>query len=190
MLLKASDVYLRHFTRFLGKPFDVEMFRGEDGVGVRLATFDQRFPKFKVYASLGLSDAQDKVSDLGELILLTDDFRPDVKRLFTHFLLFMLQEEIPLGSRFCIGGIEMLNPDFAEHYEKEGLYVMPAEGFDEGFTELDCLGETGRVYQALFLSFNELDYLRRHGGVSLEEKLRRLSQNEIELCALSRPSCA
>lgn len=190
MSITRSDLYLRHFRQHLGKPFDVQTFRGEDGSSIRLATFDQRFPKFKVYASLGLSDQKEKVKDLGEIILLTDDFRPDVKQLFVHFLLFIQQKGIPLGSRFCIGGIEMLNPEFAEYYNKEAFYVMTAEGFGPGFEEFPCLDEPGKVYQGLFISFAEEDFLRRNGAEAFEEKLHRMEKNEIELCSLSRPSCA
>lgn len=185
----STDVFLRHYTRYLGKPFDVQTFRAEDDAAIRVATFDQRFKQFKVYASLGLSEQKEKIKDLGEVILLTDDFRPDVKQLFVHFLFFILQKKIPLGSRFSIGGIEVLNHDFADYYQKTGLYVMPADGFGPGFEEFDCLGETAHVYQGLFVSYAEQDFLRRSGPDAFEERLKRQEGQETELCALQRPSC-
>lgn len=183
---QPADIYLQHFIRHFGKPFDIEAYRTEDGERLRIAVFDLRYKQFKIYATLGLSDAPD-MPDLGEVILLTDDFRPDVKQLFVHFMLFVLQKNIPLGSRFCIGGIEMINNDFADFYGKQALYVMPAEGFGAGFEELECEEETGKVYQGLFVSYTEQDMIRRQGGEAFEQKLRDQSKAE-ELCSLKRPS--
>jgi hypothetical protein len=176
--------YLRHFTRFFGKPFDVASYRSSTDVPLRLATFDLRYRQFRVYASLGMADEVNK--DIGEVILLSDDKGQDVPYLFINSLFFILDRDIPLGSRFAVAGVDSLKPDFAEYYDKVAIYYDLADGFDEGFTEVTCEGETGKVYQGIFICSAELDVIRREGP---ENFAKMLKNQDEELCSLRRPSC-
>src|SRR5437870_1947068 len=127
------DLYLRHFTHFFGKPFDVQLYSGEDGSAVRVATFDRRYPKHLVYASLGLSEHADDLREVAEIILLSDDKGKDVPVLFVSSLFFILQRKISLSTPFAMGSIEMVKPEFAEYYGKAAIYYAPADGFPQGF---------------------------------------------------------
>ena len=180
-----SDHYLRHFTRHLGKPFDVQLYRQDDGSSLKLATFDERFPKYRVYASLGLSDEVEKVKDRGEVILLADDPGKDIPQAFVNCLFFILRRGIPLGSRFALGGLDTINPSFVEDFDKASLYFTLADGFDDDFETLEHDGETGFVFQALFISWAEHDFLNRKGAEEFEKRLREYSEDP---CALKRPS--
>ena len=64
-----AQAYLRHFAHYFGKPFDVESYRSATGIAVRLATYDLRYKKFRVYASIGLADEVNE--DVGEVILIS-----------------------------------------------------------------------------------------------------------------------
>jgi hypothetical protein len=180
------ELYLRHFTRYLGKPFDVETYRREDGDSIRLATFDLRFKKHLVYASLGMSEHADALKDLGEVILVADDKGKDIPFLFVNALFFILQKKIALASHFAIGGIEGIKPDFAEHFEKQAIYFTLADGFPPGFERLDVDSRTGLVFQGLFISWAENDFINRKGWQEFEE---RLKAQEGDPCSLRRPSC-
>lgn len=190
MLIRPySEFYLDHFSRFFGKPFDVHRYRAPDEEALRLATFDQAYPNFKVLATLGLADRLERLQDLGEVILVVDELGEDVRQLFLNFMFLVAEKNIPLGSRFAVGGIERIDPEFAEYYDKAALYVFPIgpeDGFKPGFEEVDCPGRTGEVFQALFISWPEQDLVRRRGGEALEEKIRALEEDEA--CKLSRPS--
>src|SRR5262245_21169600 len=98
-----------HFARCFGKPFDVETYRSATGVPLRLATYDLRYRSFRVYASIGLADEVD--GEIGEAILLSDDFGKDVPYIFVNSLFFILDKGIPLGSRFAVAGVDSLRPD-------------------------------------------------------------------------------
>lgn len=176
------DLYLRHFVRYLGKPFDVQVYRQEDGDSLRIATFDQRYPNYKVYGSLGLSNHAADLGGIGEVILLSDDKGKDVPLIFVHSLFFILKKKIPLNSRFAIGGIEMVNPDFAEYFQKAAIYYNLANGFDDGFEKV----KEGVVYQGIFISWAEQDFLNRNGPTALDEKLHA---QDTDPCSLRRPSC-
>lgn len=178
--------YLRHFQHFFGKPFDVQTYYSDHAPPLRLAEYDRAYPSFKVYASLGLADQSDKVRELGEIILLADDSGKDVPFLFVNALFFVVQKGIPLGSPFAIGGVEMLKPEFAEYFDKAALYVTTADGFGEGFEEVQAENGFGTVYQALFISWAEQDFLNRQGSAAFEQKLRG---QDTDLCSLRRPSC-
>ncbi len=140
-----ARAYYWHFAKYFGKPFDVQSYQSATGIPLKLATYDLRYRKFRVYASIGLADEVSK--DVGEVILLSDDFGKDVPDLFVNSLFFILDKDIPLGSRFAVAGVDSLNPDFAEHYNKAAIYYDVADGFDEGFGRVECDGETGLVYQ-------------------------------------------
>lgn len=178
-----SRAFLDHFTKYFGKPFDIEVYRSATGIPLRLATFDLRYQHFRVYASLGLADEVNE--DLGEVILLSDDKSKDVPCLFINSLFFIAEREIPLGSRFAVAGVDTLRPEFAEHYDKVAIYYTLADGFDEGFGEVECDGETGRVYQGIFISAGELDCVRRQGPDAFEAAFKK---QDAELCSLRRPS--
>src|SRR3982074_2451081 len=149
-----ARAYFRHFAHFFGKPFDVEVYHSATGIPLRLATYDLRYRKFRVYASIGLADEVNE--DVGEVILLSDDFGKDVPYLFINSLFFILDKEIPLGSRFAVAGVDSLKPDFAEQFDKVAIYYNLADGFDEGFHEVKCGAEIGKVYQGIFISEAEL----------------------------------
>jgi hypothetical protein len=178
-----SRAYLRHYTRYFGKPFDVEVYHSATGIPLRLATYDLRYRNFRVYASIGLAEEADR--DKGEAILLSDDFGKDVPYIFVNSLFFILDTDIPLASRFAVAGVDSLRPDFAEYYNKVAIYYNVADGFDEGFGQVECSGETGRVYQGVFISWAELDFLRRQGPDAFEQKFRK---QDTELCSLKRAS--
>jgi hypothetical protein len=175
---------LAHFARHFGKPFDVETYRSATGVPLRIATYDMRYRgSFRVYASIGL--AEEAEGQVGEAILLSDDFGKDVPFIFVNSLFFILDKGIPLGTRFAVAGVDSLRPEFAEYYNKVAIYYAPADGFDEGFGRVACEGEVGGVSQGVFISWAELDFLRRQGPDAFEERYKK---QDAELCSLRRES--
>ena len=178
-----TKAYLKHFEHHLGKPFDVETYRSSLGIPLRLATYDS-FENYRMYASIGLADEVNQ--DVGEVMLASDDLTKDVPFLFVNSLLFILERDIPLGSRFAVAGVDLLNPEFAEYYDKVAIYYTLAGGRDDGFNEVQCEGETGKVYQGIFISAAELDLVRRKGPDAFEEKFKK---QEGELYSLRRESC-
>jgi hypothetical protein len=175
--------YLRHFAHYFGKPFDVETYHSATGIPLRLATYDLRYRNFRVYASIGL--AEEVEDGIGEAILLADDFSKDVPYLFVNSLFFILDKAISLGSRFAVAGVDSLRPEFAEYYDKVAIYYQLADGFDAGFGQVQCGDEAGQVYQGIFISAAELDYLRRKGPDAFEEVFNK---QDTELCSLRRES--
>jgi hypothetical protein len=180
------DVFLRHFTSQFGKPFDVQLYRNDTGEAVRLATFDRAYPNYRVYASLGLSAHGDDLKGIGEAIVLADDPGKDVPLIFVNALFFIFERRIAIASRFAIGGVEMVNPDFAEYFNKAAIYFSPAQGFRPGFETVSWNQETGAVSQGIFISWSEQDFLNRNGPDALEDRLRG---QESDPCSLRRPPC-
>jgi hypothetical protein len=185
MPLTWAKCYEQHFQHFFGKPYDIQVYRtGADSL--RLATYDHAYPGFRAYASLGLADLLPEGNDVGEVITVADDTGPDVPLLFANALLYVLQMKIPIGSRFTVGGVEALRPDFAEFFDKSALYFMPAEGFKEGFERVECGADEGKMYQAVFVSDEEAEYIAEKGGAAFEARVK--AQN-ADLCRLRRLSC-
>jgi hypothetical protein len=97
-----------------------------------------------------------------------------------------LQQNIPLAEPFTIGGLDKLNSEFADYYNKAAMYFTRADGFGPGFDTLDTAWEKARVLQGIFISWPELDFINRKGVAAFEEKFRA---QEGDLCSLNRPSC-
>ena len=180
------DLYLRHFTRYFGKPFDVTDYRDDFDESLRLAVFDQPYPGFRLYASLGLSLHDLEVKRMGEVILLADAAAKEVPAIFVNALYFILAKRIDLAARFAIGGLAMVNPQFAEYYDKSAIYIAPAEGFAEGFETVVGDDGDGSIFQGFFISSAEQDFLNRHGAAAFEDKLY---VQDADPCSLRRPPC-
>src|SRR5260370_41134811 len=104
---------------------------------------------------------------MGEVVLFSDDKGKDVPLIFVHSLFFIMQKKIALSSQFAVGGIEMVNPDFAEYFQKVALYYSLANGFDDGFEKV----KEGLVYQGIFISWAEQYFLNRNGPKAFDEML-------------------
>jgi len=180
----SRDDFLRHFTLHLGKPFDVQVYRQEDGPPLRLATFDQAFAKYRAYGSLGLSDRTEVPA--AEAVLLADDPGKDVPFIFVNSLFFILQRQIPLQTGLVIGGVEMIKPDFTDYFNKTAICYALAHDLRQGIATVDLGDDTGQVYQALFVSWAERDFIKRNGH---EAFAQRLAEQDADPCSLQRPSC-
>lgn len=182
--------YYEHFTSCFHKPFDREIYRHDaDSPPLQVLTYDWAYPGYRLYASLGLTAYASEVKDVAEAIVLADAGGKQVPFLFVNALYFVIQQRIPLASKFAVGGIDRLAPQFAEQFDKTALYfsvVTPEDEFRPGFEKVECDGDVGLVYQALFISEAEHDFLRRHGGAAFEEIYRK---QDADMCSLFRPSC-
>src|SRR3954467_7103343 len=119
-----TDAYRTHFEKHFQKPFDVQVYHAQDGFALKLAIHDWAAKNYRVYASMGLADklVQNDEEDFGEVILFADVPDPEVPHLFINALFFILHQDIPLNTRFAVGGIEAMRPAFARRYDKSALY--------------------------------------------------------------------
>jgi hypothetical protein len=190
-----TDCYRFHFQRFFQKPLDIQAFHDQDGFALKLAIHDWATRSYRVYASMGLADklvANDE-DDFGEVILFSDVIDKEVPHLFVNALFFILQNDIPLGSRFAIAGIEQMRPAFARHYQKSALYFTLAEEQrppfgakeEQTFNKVRNGAEFGRVYQAFFIAPEEDRYLEEYGPDAFENKWGEQKDPN----SLRRPSC-
>jgi hypothetical protein len=179
-------IFWQHYQRHFGKPYDWQDYEQDQlTTPLRLVTYDRAYREFKVFASVGLTEYAEELRTLGEVIALADAAPNDVPVLLVNALFFMINKCIPLASRCCIGGVDVLLPRFAEQFGKAALYFMPATGFREGFDRIEADGETAQVFQGIFVSPQEHAYIGRHGG---EEFEARLQDSDADPCSLRRPS--
>jgi|ERR1019366_9028100 hypothetical protein len=182
------DVYQRHFQKHFQKPFDVQVYHDARGFGLKVATFDWALRNRRVYASIGLADklVEHDEEEFGEVILIADVPDKEVPLLFVNALFFVLQNDIPLGSRFSIGGIAKTQPAFAERYHKTALYFALAGEEDEHVNKVRNGADFGRVYQAHFITAEEDKYLADFGPDEFEKLFAKLGDQRD---ALRRESC-
>jgi hypothetical protein len=183
-----TDAYQQAFQQRFQKPFDIQVFHDADGLALKLATYDWARHGYRVYASMGLADKliENDEDDFGEVILFSDVDDVSVPQLFMNALFFILRHDIPLGSRFAIGGIAQMHPAFAKRYGRAALYFRLAEE-TETFSNKVRRGEQfGRIYQAYFLTPEEDAYLDEYGA---EAFAKRFEEQEGDRNSVRRPSC-
>jgi hypothetical protein len=188
--------YLQHFDRRFGQPFDRQTFHPDaDSPPLQIVVYDQRghidprYKGYRLFASIGLTAYEEVTRQLAEAILVADRAWKEIPLVLVNALFFITRNGIVLAPGFAIGGVDKLAPALAEKYDKSALYfnvVTPADGFDPGFETVQCGEDLGLLYQAVFISPAEHDFLRRQGVEAFEEKLLK---QEAERRSLLRPPC-
>jgi hypothetical protein len=180
MAVTWTELYQAHFQKFFAKPFDIQVFHDADGDALKLATHDWARQGFRVYASLGLAEAihQNGDDDRGEIILFADVADPGIPKLFVNALFFILQNNIPIASRFAIAFGDEHHP-LARRYGKTALYFTRTFSTDPALAEVHRGEEVSRVYQAYFISPAEDEYRDEKGPDAFEAKL--LGQFDFKL---------
>lgn len=169
-----TPIYQDHFQKYFQKPFDIQVYHAPEGFALKLATHDWAKQGFRVYASMGLADVlfRNEEEEFGEVILFCDVTDKEIPLLFVNALFFILQRNIPLGSKFAIGFGEM-NREFNQRYGKSALYFSnPVDNDDETFNEVHKGETVGRVFQAYFITPLEQAFLEKQGADAFELKFR------------------
>jgi hypothetical protein len=180
-------LYWQHFQRYFGKPYDWQDYEQDEfNTPLRLVTYDQAYREYRIFASIGLTEYVAELEQRGEVIVLADSAHKDIPFLLVNALFFMVRKNVALGSRSCVGGVDVLLPRFAEQFGKTALYVTAADGFPEGFEQIQADGETAGVYQGIFVWPQEMAFIQREGGQAFDE---RLKESDADPCSLRRPSC-
>ncbi|MSQ96972.1 MAG: hypothetical protein EXR98_20795 [Gemmataceae bacterium] len=184
-----TDTYQFHFQHYFNKPFDIQVYHGPDGAALKLATYDWARQGFRIYASMGLADRllQKETEVFGEVILFSDVADKEVPQLFVNALFFILQHDIPLGSRFAIG-FSAMDDEFSRRYGKAALYITRPSDEDEEFAEVEKGEALGRVFQAYFITPEEDEFLEKNGADAFEEAFWKQFGDELtedERCDLA-----
>jgi hypothetical protein len=186
MTVHWPKLFWQHFQRAFGKPYDWQDFEQDQfSTPLRLVTYDRAYREYRVFASIGLTEYADELQQRGEVIALADAAQKDIPFLLVNALFFLIGQRIPLASKCCIGGVDVLLPRFAEQFGKSAIYFTVATGFPEGFERLEADGETAEVFQGIFVSPQERAFIQRHGGDEFEVKLK---DSDADPCSLRRPS--
>ena len=169
-----TEIYQRHFQKYFQKPFDIQVYHDRAGFALKLATHDWARKGFRVFASMGLADKlfQNEEDDFGEVILFCDVADREVAQLFVNALFFILQHNIPLGSRFAIG-FGGADHGFTRRYGKSALYFTRTADDDEKFCQVHKGETVGRVFQAYFITSAEDKFLEDHGADAFEQEFMK-----------------
>ncbi len=84
-----------------------------------------------------------------------------------------------------IGGIQNIQPSFANTFGKTALYITNPSSVPQALSRVSCGSATGRVYMGVFISELEHAFFVKHGAVKFEELLER---KEVDVYELRRPS--
>jgi hypothetical protein len=181
-----TEIYQKHFQKYFQKPFDIQVYHDRAGFALKLATHDWARRGFRVFTSMGMADklVQNEEQDFGEVILFSDVPDKEIPQLFVNALFFILQQNIPLGSRFSIGFSDA-DRRFTSRYGKTALYFTRTADNDEKFAAVPpTLSASegmapGRVFQAFFITANEVKFLEEHGADAFEPEFWKQFGGEL-----------
>ena len=177
--------YRRHFLTHFGQPFDSRPYQQRKRPPSRSSPTTSIYPKFRVFASLGLVNYALDVKEVAEVIQVTDAGWKEVPLLFVNALFFAVQQRIPLDPRY--------SPSVWPHWPRRSQSAAEQErpvhhaggrlrrGLRAGGPRRRHGRSTGAVHHAGGAGVSGAP--RRPG---MEEKLRT---QDADLCGLRRPSC-
>src|SRR6516225_8421298 len=132
MTVHWPRLFWQRFQSAFGKPYDWQDFEQDQfSTPLRLVTYDRAYREYRVFATIGLTEYADELQVRGEVIVLADDAQKDIPFLLVNAVFYMIGKHIPLTSKHCIGGVDVLLPSFAEQFGKSALYFTVATGFPE-----------------------------------------------------------
>ena len=101
-------------------------------------------------------------------------------RLFVNARFFILQNDVPLGSRFALG-FANAGPDVSPPGIKSRRFISRMHA-DRRSNSAGCGGEMfGRVFQAFFITREEDEFLDAYGAHAFEEEFFKAEEDRLSV---------
>lgn len=181
-----GECFLQHFIRFMSDPVNRAIFReNSDGPAIQILAFDGVFPGCRVFSSLGLTHFEEMIGRVAEVFVPVDSAWDDAPELIANALFFVVQQRMEMGCGTCVGGLEVLCPDFVQHFRKTALYFTRPYSVPEQFSTVTCAGRKGALLSGVFISREEREYLMAHGRDDFEDLLAKADVDPYHLARKS-----
>jgi hypothetical protein len=185
-----GECYYDHYTRHFREPVSREIFsQNETSPTIQILAYTKVFPDCKVFGSLGLTHYPTAIESLSEAIVVTDEGWQEIPYLLANTLFYIVQKPMRFGPGIVISGVDILQPRFAQTYQKTALYFTTTdtvETLPENFGRVGCSNETGVIYIGYFISTSERAFWKQHGSEHFETLL---AEKRADLFHLRRSAC-
>jgi hypothetical protein len=178
--------YFDHYQRFFGEARARLVFRPySPGASIQVLAYDRVFPSCITFASIGLSHYAKEVSGVAEVYFPLDDGWDQASYLLANALFAIVNAKMEVGWGFTIS-VKNIMPKFVDTFQKVAFYFTKPRWLPEGFQNVQCNDQVGRVRLAAMISQAELDFLRQEGAEKLEVFF---AEKDVDTTHLARQSC-
>ena len=184
-----GQCYMNHFKSYFGDPVAKRDFgQNTTSPPIRILTFDDVFEGCQVFCSLGFAQYAEVVGTVSEALIAVDDGWDDVPTLLANALFGIVQHSMHFGAGVVIQGLENIQPQFADVYQKTGLFFTTTytiSTLPESIGQVACNGNQGGLHAGYFISPEEILYWETHKSARFE---KLLGEEKIDLLHLRRQS--
>lgn len=174
-----GEAILKHYDYYLGTFSECIMFRGrEELYPIQLLKYKSVFSDCTTFATMGLSKYDEELGKNCEVVLVTDDDEKASAHILANALFYFIENEVECCRGCFIDGIENISPEFAKKHHKSAIYFTEATCFPNDFSMTEC---GTKIYMAMFITAEEVGYLKEHGAEAFETYLEEKNIDTFEL---------
>ena len=187
-MINYAEEYYDHYQEYLGRAIDREIFEcNKDLPQIQILKYEKVFKDCIVYSTIGLTKYNEVLNNVLEVTMVSDSAFDDISSILANVLFFCIQNDIQIINGATISGIENINKEFSNKYDKCAIcftepYAFPEEYMDVYDIEDNKIGE---VLLAFLISQKEYDYIIKYGYDRFEDLLER---NNVDLFNIARES--
>lgn len=173
-MINYGELYYDHYSKFLSEPVDREVFRSTAEMpSIQILKYEHVFAECLVYNSLGFCKYEDIVGANVEVSMVVDGAFRSTGYLLASALFFCIANKMPIGRGIAVSGIERLDKDFVQKYDKSAIYFTEPYAFPEGYRIVHTNSEDqdGRMLLAFYISQAECEYFVQYGADKFEDLL-------------------
>jgi len=184
-MVHLGECFFDHFERTFPdrltgrRCYPLESFGRE----LQVLYYDRCFEDCRVFVTLGMTHAQ--LSPPSELMIVADGEWDAIPGVLASCALSIMTAGTS-GWGHLVRDVPTSDPGFSSRIGKDHLYVTVPHALPEPeFFRVPCgEGVEGHVFQGVFVSSAEAQYLFAHGAKEFED---RICEEEVDLFSLLRP---
>lgn len=159
-----GECYYDHFEKYLKAPIHR---LSDQQVGLQLIAYEGSSEVF--FCTLGMTKYSQELGDFCELFVTTTYPSDDLGDLFLKISAYLVLHSVKLKLGLVLSGLENIDPNFVEHCHKTAIYFTFPFFLSEKFAVVSCGEQVGKVYQGIFITEAERNYIAEHGGETFED---------------------
>lgn len=173
-MINYGEIFYNHYNKFLGEPIDREVFKNNNEMpSIQVLKYENVFDECLVYNTLGLSKYEEIIGDNVEISMVVDGAFNSTGYILANALFYSIGKEMKIGRGVAIGGIDKIDKEFVEKYDKKAIYFTDPFAFPEKYSNIftENNDEFGKILLAFFISQEEYNYFINYGTEKFEDLL-------------------
>ncbi|MED4070061.1 suppressor of fused domain protein [Priestia endophytica] len=187
-MINYGELYYDHYEKFLGEPIDREIFKNNEQLpGIQVLKYENVFEECLVYNTLGFSKYEGIVGNNIEVSMVVDRAFNNTGYILVNALFYCISNQIGMGRGVAIGGIESVDKDFVQKYNKSAVYFTEPFAFPEEYSDvhIETKKKDGRILLAFFISQSEYEYFIKYEAEKFEDLLEKRDVDPFNVTRIS-----